>query len=57
MFLLLSLAGLLSAVYIMFRYISREVIQTSALRVDSHEWHGVWEKMSQLLKDYCASVV
>ncbi|KAJ7415200.1 hypothetical protein BTVI_38934 [Pitangus sulphuratus] len=55
MCLLLSLSDLLSVVYIMFRVkkeISREVIQRSTLRVDSQEWHGMWEKIGQYLEDF-----
>lgn len=43
-FLSLSLPGLLSAVYIMFRIkkeISRETIQRPPQRMNSYEWHRI----------------
>lgn len=48
-----------STVNTMFRFrteTSRKVIQRSALRVDSHEWHERWEKRGQLSKDYSAQM-
>lgn len=35
----------------------RRVFQRSALRVDNCEWHGGWERMDQLLKDYSSPEV
>lgn len=32
----------------------RRVLQRSILRVDSHVWLVMWEKMGQILKDYSA---
>lgn len=32
------------------------MFQRSTLRVDSHDWPVMWEKMGQLLKDYSAPV-
>lgn len=37
--------------------ISREVLQRSPPRADSHEQHRRWEKTGQLLKDYSALMV
>lgn len=47
-------------VYNVFRVrteISGEIVQKPALEVDSHEQHGEWEKMGQILKEYSAPVV
>ncbi|RMC19558.1 hypothetical protein DUI87_03116 [Hirundo rustica rustica] len=55
MFLLLSLPGLLSVVHTMFRVekeIFRKVIQRSAPRETSHVWHGMREKMGQVLEKF-----
>ncbi|KAF4794900.1 hypothetical protein TURU_097774 [Turdus rufiventris] len=60
LFLLLSLPGLLTAVHNMFRVrteIFGEVIQRSAPRVNSHEWHGMREKMGQFLEDFSALMI
>lgn len=59
MLLLLNLPGLLSKVHTPFRVtkeISREAIQRSASKVDSHRWYGMWEDMGQYLEDFSDSL-